>query len=269
MVQMFENIHMWNALGYKVLDGCLDYGNHVVMGRHPIERLDDKQLDDQIVFKSFESLEEQDAWVVQEIKRNLTEDGTQARDIMVVVPAMQLAYTGSAEMRGMLSNEKIPFHVVGEDDSDDKFWNGESVAICGILKARSNEAPMVYVVEAHNAFYTRYDTAMNRNFLYAAITRSRAWVRVVGFGQEMDSLVEEFERIKRKGFKFDFVYPTRKELSKLRLVYREAGQELGAELLEPEKVIGEAVELIRQGKIELDEEQKGVLRDWLDREAKL
>ncbi|MDR1642987.1 MAG: helicase [Clostridiales bacterium] len=224
LVQMFENIEAWNEFGYEVLEGCLDYGNHVVMGKQPPVQLDDKRIDDQIVFKSFKSQEEHDTWVVQEIKRNMIINGIQARDIMVVVPGLQLLYYGSAKMRNMLNDEMIPYHVVGLNDDEDELWSKEAVAISSLFEARSHVAPMVYVVEAHSKFFTKYDAALVRNFLYVAMTKSTAWVRVVGFGEDMDGLVEEYERIKSKGFLFDFVYPTRQQLSKLRKVFREAGE---------------------------------------------
>jgi superfamily I DNA and RNA helicase len=151
-------------------------------------------------------------------------NGIQARDIMVVVPGLQLLYYGSAKMQNMLNDQMIPYHVVGLNDDEDELWSKESVAISSLFCARSKVAPMVYVVEAHSKFFTKYDAALVRNFLYAAMTKSTAWVRVVGFGEDMDGLVEEYERIKSKGFLFDFVYPTRQQLSKLRKVFREAGE---------------------------------------------
>ncbi|MDR1641608.1 MAG: hypothetical protein LBT59_18095, partial [Clostridiales bacterium] len=100
LLQMLENISMWIALGYEVIDGCLDYGKRVVMGRASIDRLDaDPNLEEQIVFKAFRSEEEHDAWVVQEIKRNLAEGGLEAHDIMVVVPERLMIGLGAEVIR--------------------------------------------------------------------------------------------------------------------------------------------------------------------------
>ncbi|MDR1641607.1 MAG: ATP-binding domain-containing protein [Clostridiales bacterium] len=154
--------------------------------------------------------------------------------------------------------------MVGEDNPQDEFWNGDSVAICNLFKARSNEAPMVYVIDAHTSFFSKFDAAKARNLLYSAMTRSKAWVRVSGFGKEMDSLVSEYERIKSKGFKLDFVYPTRHNV--LRLVYREARDEpIVSDPLYLRKTLANTLESIRLGKVELDEDQYFRLKDWIER----
>jgi superfamily I DNA and RNA helicase len=271
LLQMLENISMWNALGYEVLDGCLDYGKRVVMGRASIDRLDaDPGLEEQIVFKAFRSEEEHDAWVVQEIKRNLAEGGLEAHDIMVVVPERLMIGSGTEVIRGKLSQEGIKSHLVGEGLArnefwDGVFWKGESVPICSLLEARSNEAPMVYVVDAHASFYSRHDTAKARNLLYSAMTRSTGWVRVVGFGKEMDGLLREYERIKSKGFLFDFIYPTREQQSYLRSVFREAGENLVVE--EPwrfKRIGANTVVLMEEIEMALEDyEHYYLIRDWL------
>jgi superfamily I DNA and RNA helicase len=250
-------------LGYKAVDGCLDYGKHVVIGRVSTDdKLSDIDIDDQIVFKSFESEEEHATWVAQEIIRNVTEDGMQARDIMIVVTAAQLLYKGTSSIRDKLSNEKISCHIVGDDNPGDEFWKGESVAVANLFKARSNEAPMVYVVHAQNALFTKYDAVLIRNCLYSAITRSTAWVRVVGVGEEMDSLVEEYERIKSKGFLFDFVYPNR--YNNLNIAYRETIEDIFvSDPLYLDKMVANIMELIRLGKMELDEDQYCLLKEWI------
>ena len=52
----------------------------------------------------------------------------------------------------------------------------------------------------------------DRNALFTAITRSKGWVRVLGFGEDMQVLCDEFERIKEYDFKLYFEhYPTKAE----------------------------------------------------------
>lgn len=46
-------------------------------------------------------------------------------------------------------------------------------------------------------------------------------MRVSGVGQEMDALVEEFERIRENDFKLAFQYPTALERDKLRILHRD------------------------------------------------
>ncbi len=57
--------------------------------------------------------------------------------------------------------------------------------------------------------------------MYAAITRSRAWVRIYGVGSGMDSLIEEIQRFIRKDYVLDFKIPTRAEMERLRTINKE------------------------------------------------
>jgi superfamily I DNA and RNA helicase len=217
---MFENVQVWSGLGYRALDGCLDYGKRAVIERASMERNGQRpDIDDQIVFKSFKSKESLDDWVVQEIKRNLSKDELRAQDIMVAVPEALPFFASTSGIRDKLRKEEIKFHLVGKDTPQDAFWDGDSVAICNLYHARANEAPMVYVIDANTSWHSKYDTARIRNRLYSAMTRSKAWVRVVGIGKDMELLAEEYERIKSNGFRFDFAYPTRQEQSELRIYF--------------------------------------------------
>jgi superfamily I DNA and RNA helicase len=265
LVQMFESIDMWNELGYEVLDGCLDYGKHVVIGKPPEER--DIDIEGQIVFKSLKTEEEHDDWVAQEIKRNLAEDGLQTRDIIVVIPELMLLTAGTDGIRRKLRDAGISSHLVGKDNPENEFWNGDSVPFCSLYKARSNEAPMVYAIHAHTSFYSKFSVARTRNLLYSAMTRSKAWVRAVGFGKEMDSLAEEYERIKSKGFKFDFCYPER--YNNLHVAFRESREEpILSDPLYLLEMMPKTLEMIRLGKIVLDEDQFNMLREWVERKEK-
>lgn len=56
-----------------------------------------------------------------------------------------------------------------------------------------------------------------RNALFTAMTRSKAWVNVLGFGNSMGQLVEEYNTVKDNDFKLVFKpYPTREQLKQIR-----------------------------------------------------
>ncbi len=57
--------------------------------------------------------------------------------------------------------------------------------------------------------------------LFTALTRSKAWVRVIGFGSNMQALQKEFEVVKQNKFELKFVYPTEEEREKLNIVNRD------------------------------------------------
>ncbi|MDR1642989.1 MAG: helicase [Clostridiales bacterium] len=263
LTQMFENIQTWNALGYELLDGCLDYGERVVIGKRPTGVPKQPDIDDQIVFKSFRSKEALDNWVVKEIKKNLAEDELRAQDILIIVPEALSFFASVEAIKNKLDKEMIKCHLVGKDTPQYVFWNGESIAICNLYQARSHEAAMVYVIDAETSWHTNYEMAPIRNQLYSAMTRSKAWVRVVGAGKDMDLLVEEYERAKSKDFKFDFVYPTKEQLLGLRMAFRERREfPLASDIFFLQAMVGNTLEMIRAGKVELNLGQFRLLKKW-------
>src|SRR3546814_20982007 len=77
---------------------------------------------------------------------------------------------------------------------------------------------MVYVINAQvcNGFGT--GLASLRNRLFTAITRSKVWVRVIGYGPQMQGLIDEFSALRRRNFVLDYTYPDATLLRKLRFV---------------------------------------------------
>ena len=80
---------------------------------------------------------------------------------------------------------------------------------------------MVYILNAQkciNSLQRRSD----RNGLFTAITRSKGWVRVLGFGEDMEILNEEFEEIRKHNYKLYFEeYPDKEKLKEIFLNNRD------------------------------------------------
>jgi superfamily I DNA and RNA helicase len=79
---------------------------------------------------------------------------------------------------------------------------------------------MIYIINADDCFtaFTSAQKALIRNRLFTAITRSKAWVRVLGVGPNMAAMREEWLKLKAQDFKLSFVYPDPEEKKKLRLI---------------------------------------------------
>ena len=80
---------------------------------------------------------------------------------------------------------------------------------------------MVYIVNSESCYDTPRGVARIRNQLFTAITRSKAWVRVLGIGESMDKLIEEYQKIKEHNFTLDFTYPTQEERHNINIVNRD------------------------------------------------
>ena len=135
-------------------------------------------------------------------------------------------------LRQFLADQGIPAHMVGVTTGKDSFLLEGSVAISGPYRAKGNEAPMVYVMDAEYCA-EGIELIKKRNILFTAITRSRGWVRISGVGSGMDSLIAEFQKLKSADFKLQFKIPTSQELSQMRTLYRDitdAERRKGAEV---------------------------------------
>ena len=79
---------------------------------------------------------------------------------------------------------------------------------------------MVYVI---NAQYCAEGTGLNtkRNILFTAMTRTKAWLRVFGVGENMLTIQNEFEQVRDNGYVLEFKYPTAEERKYLRIVNRD------------------------------------------------
>ncbi len=64
-----------------------------------------------------------------------------------------------------------------------------------------------------------------RNILFTAITRSKAWVRVVGIGDKMNKLIEEYESVKENNFELNFIYPSKEEIDRMNLIHRDISKD--------------------------------------------
>ncbi|PTQ55810.1 MAG: helicase [Candidatus Carbobacillus altaicus] len=227
LVQMFDQPALWEDIGYRVQKGRLAKGEHVVLERtdetSPKFLEDHSPIDDLVVFLQFPNEVEQNAWLVEQIKKNIEEDELRHDDIIVIHPDPLTARERLGPIRKALFEMGIQNHLAGIDTDPDVFFKTEtpSVTFTSIYRAKGNEAGMVYVVNAKDYDGAGVGLASMRNRLFTAITRSKAWVRVIGYGQGMVNLIQEFERLKQRNFRLDFTYPTDEVLKKMRIVHRD------------------------------------------------
>lgn len=234
LVQLFEHAQLWEEIGYTVERGPLEAERDVILNRTPdaspsfLEA--HSSIEDLIIFKRFDTAEEQNEWVANEVSRNITEDELRHDDIVVINPNGITARENLSPVRALLLERGVANHLAGVDTSADVFFNREteSVTFTGIHRAKGNEAGMVYIVNAEEGMDARFNLSSIRNRIFTAITRSKAWVRVLGVGEAMDRLVAEFEQVKRSGFKLHFRYPTAEERSTLTLLHRDVSPEAAA-----------------------------------------
>lgn len=276
LVQIFENSHLWNEVGYQTTEGSLADNSHVTLERteesSPSFLESHSPINDLISFHKFNSASEQATWVVEEIKKNLDNDELRHDDIVVINPDPLTTRKSVSPIRTMLYDIGINSHLAGVDTSPDVFfdYDNDSVAFTGIYRAKGNEAGMIYIINAHDCYSSFGSIARVRNRLFTAITRSKGWVRVLGIGPQMDLLINEYEKVRENDFKLKFRYPTSVERKHLNIVNRDMTEHELMKINQKKNDIGQILDDIEAGRMfieDLGSEQLNRLKSLLNRES--
>ncbi|WP_430233282.1 DEAD/DEAH box helicase [Nitrosomonas communis] len=276
LVQMFDHPRLWEEIGYRVKGGELTEGSRVVLHRtdatSPQFLEEHSPIEDLVKFIEFKNEIEQNEWLIQAIRTNLEQDELRHDDIIVIHPDAISARATTGPIRKRLFELGIPCHLAGVDTSADVFFKTEmqSITFTGIYRAKGNEAGMVYIINAQSCHSKGHELASLRNRLFTAITRSKAWVRVMGYGSGMAAIRQEFEDLKKHSFELDFVYPPKGLLEKLRVIHRDLSPEERKRLEQRTRGLSELVRDLESGIIrpeDIDTETRGKLRDLLLRDS--
>ena len=256
LVQSFDVPARWTDIGYRRVSGRLEPGHTVSLERAPDASPpyfgDYLAKDDAVTTHCFEDEWEQAASVANSIKRDIEVDELEHGDILVVLPNAYRAAADGNMISVALSNLGITSHVVGTTTTQDEIFQDNSVAIAHIYRSKGNEAPMVYIVNAQYCVEGP-GLAKSRNILFTAITRSRAWVRIFGWGERMAELKKEIQAIAGSDYRLQFTVPTDEELVRIRRLNRELSESEEAKIEEAQKRLAELVELFDRGDISIDD----------------
>jgi len=255
LVQHFDDPTLWLQVGYRIIEGDLEPGKQTTLERrldsYPPYFKEYLNPDDAIVCRGFETEKEQAKWVAEEIEKNIQRDELEMDDILIILPNPLTAREKSGLIMDALERRGIPAHLAGVTSSQDEIFNRGSIAISGIFRAKGNEAPMVYVLNCQ--FCVRgFELMKVRNILFTAITRSRAWVRLSGWGQDMNQFIEEVEKVRKSGYRLEFSIPTPQELEKMHSIHRDLTARDRARFKRMEKGLEEFLDAVQSGEMSLE-----------------
>jgi superfamily I DNA and RNA helicase len=228
LLQHPDEPSLWQDIGYNAIHGRLRPGQSVTLERRPdsspeyFDRL--LRADDAVLVRQFDGERDQDSWIAEQIEQNISVDELEYDDILVVLPDTYRAKSRGPRLMRELRRRDVNCHLVGVNSSVDEVFRPGSVAIAHIFRAKGNEAPMVYVVDAQYAAHN-FNAVTRRNTLFTAITRSRAWVRIAGYGDGMRAIAEECQTVIDRGFRLEFTIPTDEQLRTLRHLHRDRSAE--------------------------------------------
>ncbi|MDB1155591.1 DEAD/DEAH box helicase [Enterococcus faecium] len=254
LVQFFNDLSLWKDIGYEIKNGQLENGKHVVLERSKEASpsyFDDLMTPEEAVkfLPSFTSKEEQYNFIADSIKKNIEDDELDPDDILVIFPDPITAKNEYTQFRQYLLRRNISSNLAGVTTSRDIFKSDNYVTCASIYRAKGNEAPIVYVVNAD--FCAEGSELIKlRNILFTAITRSRGWVRVSGTGLGMDEIFKEYNLCVNKDYCLDFIVPTTEEIEHLRKVHRELSAEEKRLIVKANKNIKELLDLNSLGALD-------------------
>lgn len=233
LVQFFNDPALWKEVGYELAEGKFQGETNIMLYRTEesspaiFNRILHDPQDIVLDYKVGSPLDEA-KFVADEIYKNIHQDDLQMRDILVISLANENLERYVGALRYVLYNEhQIPSHIAGVTTSRDSFFQDNSITISGILRAKGNEAAVVYIIGAQDCMQD-YNIRHHRNELFTAITRSKMWVRIFGYGKGMDALHNELEAIRKHKFTLSFKYPTDKEIEELDKVYSDYNENAAA-----------------------------------------
>ena len=265
LVQMFDHPNLWEEVGYQVHDGALEENAWVTLYRpeetSPKFLENHSPIDDLIQFKAFESEIEQAVWLAEDIRKNLEQQDLRHDDIIVINPDPITTRKKMGIVRARLLDMGIQSHLAGIDTDPDVFYksHAESVTFTGIHRAKGNEAAMVYIINADDCQSAVFDLARIRNRLFTAITRSKAWVRVLGVGSRMKELMREYEELKTRRFALSFRYPSADERARLRVVHRDMSQADRRRVEGTNRNLGDLIRNLERGDVRVEDLDKAAL----------
>ena len=273
LLQMFDQRELWQDVGYRVRAGNLNDGQFVSLERtdetSPRFLEEHSPIADLVQFRSFATLEEQDEWLVNAIVENIERDDLVPDDIVVINPEPIKTRKAVAKARSALFAKGINNSLAGVSGSPDVFFEQDVVTFTGIFRAKGNEAAMVYIINAQDCYgaFPPVLLARARNRLFTAITRSKAWVRILGVGPLMNELCDEYSRVMEHNFCLDFVYPDEQRRRELRIINRDMTAAERDRVSRKVSELSSVLEALERGEVQredLPEDVKRRLRAILD-----
>lgn len=198
-VQMIYDRSTWESIGYEIESGDLQNGTKITIKR-PEENspniIDNIYKGDQdiIITHLAETREKEINWVAERIEDDVKKQQVPPERIIVISLNSMKAKTYMGELQSQLAARGVASVVPGLMHGSDEFAEEGCVTLSTVYRAKGNEAPIVYIL----SFDYLYDYVLEigmRNRAFTSISRSKAWLRISGVGENMKKALREIEKI--------------------------------------------------------------------------
>ncbi len=240
-MQIIEKQDAWEAIGYKLIGGELKKGSHVEIER-PVENSASlvHEVHEGIELGCFQEREQERQWIVQQIVKDIHEEGVQPHDIVVICLKSSKVIDVQIELQKLLHQYQVPSIISGIGGVErDQFGEKGFVTLSTVFKAKGNECFVVYVSHFDH-LYSYVDFVQSRNRAFTSISRSKGWCRISGIGDRMQRAKKEVDDIIANIPRFRFTFPDAKSIKR-----RLGTEEHAKRLAESKKVKNAARDLLR------------------------
>ncbi|MDH5915107.1 DEAD/DEAH box helicase [Vibrio splendidus] len=220
-VQAIESVESWKGFGYDVLtrkSGQFSV-NELIKVRRSEEKsptLIGEDPNELITYKPncTDTIDEA-KHVANQIVNDIKHEGLLPEDILVISVDDRSCAEYFNHLTDALLLHRIPTNNVHANKySINDFQVPGRVTLSTIHKAKGNEAYSVYVMGCDALCHNL--NIRSRNLLFTAMTRTKGWLHLSGYGSSVTKLFNEIDQAKANSPEIHFQYPSETNLQKIR-----------------------------------------------------
>lgn len=260
IVQVIEDMDYWEDIGYVVKEGNANSGSIIKVKRpekNSLAFISSNYKPEEIIrVEVFQNLEEEIERLVHLIKKDINVENLNPDDILVITVNDFSAKYVLRKVSNALEKENIASNNIHSDPFNTlDFFIKDRVTLSTIHKAKGNEAYSVYIICID--FLFQNPNLIKRNRLFTGITRSKAWVTLMGVGKYAEKCQEEILKALSNYPLLIFEYPDEEEIKRIK-------RELSQVSIQKMKKYKRLEELISKHGEELsDEELETIVQDFI------
>lgn len=220
-VQTIASVEDWQNLGYRV-EGS--HGERFTSGENiAVFRTEETSpslyhadKDKLIITQAHPDITSECAWVADKINNDVTKEGLNPSDILVICADDKNYKNYYNQLSMHLSIYDIDVNNVNADKYNLSDFSVENkITYSTIHKAKGNEGYSVYIVGSESLYYNA--NVKNRNLLFTAMTRTKGWLVMTGYGSTAQDLFDEINEAKKQVPYLKFKYPSGEMLNQIEI----------------------------------------------------
>ncbi|MFW9881156.1 MAG: DEAD/DEAH box helicase [Candidatus Thorarchaeota archaeon] len=260
IVQVIEDMDYWEDIGYIIRDGEPISGSLIKVERpkkNSLTLISSNYKPEEIVrVEVCKNLEQEIEKLVEFIKNDIFIEKLNPDDILVIAVNDFNAKDVLKKISRALEKENIRSNDIHSDPLNImNFFVKDRVTLSTIHKAKGNEAYSVYMIDID--FLFNKPSLIKRNRIFTGITRSKAWVTLMGVGNHAEECEIEISKALNNFPSLIFKYPDEEEVKRIK---RELSQ-ISIQKMKKYKLMEEIIS--KFGEELSDEELETILQDYI------